>query len=65
VTDFERSVAMISSWLIWVALHNKAWNNLLVPRTHLIDLSYLNAQHRLISSRPALDILYSDGRMMS
>ncbi|PMD60105.1 uncharacterized protein K444DRAFT_629531 [Hyaloscypha bicolor E] len=62
---FERNVAVILSWLIWVALHNRAWNNLLVPRMHLTDLSYLNAQNRLISSRLALDIPHSDGRMTS
>ncbi|KAH8748565.1 hypothetical protein F5882DRAFT_489874 [Hyaloscypha sp. PMI_1271] len=61
---FERNVAVILSWLIWVSLHNKAWNNMLVPRTHLGDLSYLNAQNRLISSRLALDIPHSDARIL-
>jgi hypothetical protein len=65
VTGFERNVAVILSWLTWVALHNKAWNNLVVPRTHLTDLSYLNAQNQFISSRLALDIPNSDGRTTS
>jgi hypothetical protein len=65
MTGFERNVAGILSWLIWAALHNKAWNNLLVPQTQLTDLSYLNAQNQLISSRLALDIPHSDGRTRS